>query len=296
MNKDKQFVRYLQFPLTFFKGIWNEESVRERVFSDIIKFGIVEYAYKLQRKDPTETAKRIIRDYVRERLEYHQEIFNELTNLEENNPDVLNFEEMHEDEFDGVAIEFAQSLSESQLTFYGIPAAKKYLFIDEGDRRNEFNTWFKNRKEGVPMPMISKDLAFEFKDCSKSEFDLAQLAGYIACKSILGQGFYKKTNKDLVVARMLGYSTPKNIQLTSLSKAQRKVWDKYHKRWHFDKLTDYLEAFWGIHRYGKVGMRGFYIADAAKINFETLAKKVNEPDKRKERQNEKKKIAAKYEV
>ncbi len=44
-------------------------------------------------------------------------------------------------------------------------------------------------------PMVNLKLIFEFRDSEKSEFDLAQFAGYIAIRSIKGKKPYCKTNK-----------------------------------------------------------------------------------------------------
>lgn len=289
MNENTKIWGYLQFPLNLISTIWENDQGKKDAMDRIICSGIVEFAARLPH---TETAKRIIRGRDREAIGVTGYIQTILIDLEEKHPMMPHFDELEVTEFDEIARDLVERLTTEDLVFYAIPYAKKKLNIHGGSEHFDFETWQKYRRDKCPMPMIKKDTAFDFRDHSKSEFDIAQLTGFLACKSILGQAKYKITNKNLVVARMLGFKSQKEVKVSELSKRKRYIWEKYRKRYHFDKLTDYLEAHWGLHRYSRVGIRGFYIAKADKISLEDLIRISETPTKVKQKRKRKQELKA----
>lgn len=289
MNENTKFWGYLQFPLNLISTIWENEQGKKDAMDRIICSGIVEFAARLPY---TETAKRIIREREREALGVPDHLERILLDLEEAYPLMQHYEELEVGEFDQIARDLVERLTTEDLVFYGIPYAKKKLNIHGGSEHFDFETWQKYRRDKCPMPMIKKDTAFDFRDHKKSEFDIAQLTGFLACKSIIGQAKYKITNKDLVVARMLGFKSQRDVKVSHLSKQKRYIWEKYRKRYHFDKLTDYLEAHWRLHRYSRVGIRGFYIAKADKISLEDLIRIAETPTRVKQKRKRKQELKA----
>jgi hypothetical protein len=289
MQKDTKIWGYLQFPLNLLSGMWETEKDKKDAMDRIISCGIVEFASRLPY---TETAKRVIREREREAIGVPGYIQSILIDLEEKHALMPHFDELEVTEFDEIARDLVERLTTEDLIFYGIPYAKKQLKISGGYTYFDYDTWEKYRRDGYPMPMLKKDLAFDFRDHKKSEFDIAQLTGFLACKSILGQAKCKITNKDLVVARMLGFKSQRDVKVSHLSKQKRHIWDQYRKRYHFDKLTDYLEAYWGLHRYSRIGIRGFYIAKADKISLEDLMRIAETPTKVKQKRKRKQEIKA----
>jgi len=119
---------------------------------------------------------------------------------------------------------------------------------------------------GEPLPMINKDLIFDFRDNEKTEFDMAQLAANIAVRSILGKKSYCKTNKQHILARMFGYVTHRQLHEAQLSPAIKRLTGKYSSRYWMDKVLTALECDWGVLVDGK-GMRGLYVGVESKIGL-----------------------------
>lgn len=120
-----------------------------------------------------------------------------------------------------------------------------------------------------PFPMINKDLLFKFRDNEKTEFELVQLAMYIAIRSILGKKRMCKTNKALVISRMFGYSKPADMPFT-LEEPLKTIYNKYIVRYQFDKLKEEMQLYWHV-KMGVVKTRGFFIGCGKNLTSDELA-------------------------
>lgn len=120
-----------------------------------------------------------------------------------------------------------------------------------------------------PMPMISIDLLNEFKRIPKSEFQIMQFAAYVAVKSIIGPNrACVRTNKQLIINRMFGYSSCKHLP-PIMNPISIDLYKKYSKRYHIDQIIDQLQLNWKILSYSNQ-MRGMYIALGWKISIRAL--------------------------
>ena len=108
-----------------------------------------------------------------------------------------------------------------------------------------------------PMAMINVATLFNFRDCFKSEFNIATLCVYAAIKSTIGKDKkYVKSNKEFILNRAF----PTNAAMR----------DKYSTRRRWEYLIKELESNWGVIYYAN-HTRGFYIS-LGKLNLLELAK------------------------
>jgi hypothetical protein len=109
----------------------------------------------------------------------------------------------------------------------------------------------------IPLSILAKYIIEQKHD----EFDLIQLSAFIAITSILGKGKYKKTNKPFILARMLGYKSPKELPADLPPH-----YDQYSKRYHFDRLKTFLKLNWNLYFESKGIYGGQYVANAGHIS------------------------------
>ncbi|OAQ42111.1 hypothetical protein A5893_03070 [Pedobacter psychrophilus] len=109
---------------------------------------------------------------------------------------------------------------------------------------------------------IKRDLAFEFRDQFKSDFDIALFVAYCALRSILGSKPYHKCGNDFLLARMAGFA-----KVDELDEGIPDRIKKYSNRYQLDKIKKELERSWGLKYYSQQ-TRGFYFS--FDISFESL--------------------------
>jgi len=146
------------------------------------------------------------------------------------------------------------------IELYQIKIATSFL----GFKPNYENTLKKGKKidsaifDKEVMPMVNKNLLFDFRDNNKTEFDLIQFASFIAIRSIIGTKHYCFTNKKMIIARMFGYKSLKDLP-EKLPSIIEQLQCKYSKRHHFDKLVQSLEMNnWNVMFYSN-HMRGYWV-------------------------------------
>jgi hypothetical protein len=130
------------------------------------------------------------------------------------------------------------------------------------------------------MVMIGKHTLFDFRDNDKTEKEIAQLLAYIAVRSIIGEKAYTKTNKELIVCRMFGYASTKEIKGHELSELHK----KYLLRYHIDKVLKALEMDWNVCIYSN-RTRGIYVSINKKFSLQKLVE-VAEKKKQAKRESE----------
>jgi len=179
--------------------------------------------------------------------------------------------------FDFAIVKFANELEGSKEQ--RIKYVKKHFALTIG---NEQQTWsngsrLQNHQHPMPYTGIGRELWFDFyKNIdNKTEFQLAQLAAFQGIKSILGKKTATKTNRSMIVARMFGYASSKQVENSPLI-------EKYSKRYHFDKLINQLEMDWNLKVFSN-HIRGMYVS--FDLDYKALAE-LNENGKRKNKLNE----------
>jgi hypothetical protein len=121
------------------------------------------------------------------------------------------------------------------------------------------------------MAGISRKKLFEYYNHEKSDYELLQLACFLAIKSIIGVKPYCKTNKALIHARMFGFINIKDVPpIAKMSKLQSKYFahDGINK-YHIDKLLQVMQVDWHLKLISDHS-KGFYLS--FDLNLEQLAK------------------------
>ena len=122
-------------------------------------------------------------------------------------------------------------------------------------------------EKGEPMPMINIKHLLDYIGRDKSEKEKAQLAAYIAIRSIIGKRQYCKTNKLHIIARMFGYASYKIIP-ELITQATKELMTKYSNRYHYEKTLQELELNWHVVTYG-YHVHGLYVG--VNVSLDTLS-------------------------
>ena len=157
-----------------------------------------------------------------------------------------------------------------------IKAAADFLNVSIGDIKKALvdGKWLydKYHKQGNYCG-VNTDIIWDYGNNPKTTYQIAVLCAFCATRSIIGKGKYKKTNRDMITARMFGYSnkaemianTPK-LTARNILKEEREIREreisernKYQTRYHSDKVLTELELSWGLKRYAD-HIRGMYIS------------------------------------
>lgn len=267
--------RYFQFPLFLLRDLMTD---KKSTLNDIISYGLYSYSETIQ-TNIVDVITQLMYCYYRQSndmpIDLHRTmqryIDNEMLCLDE---EYYGFDSIH----------FHPEKEIEQLT---------EIFKDDSDFRNEAIEFVKIRKsysylgvvgnfenclivgkkiqskipKGEPMPMISKNQLFEFRDNDKTEFELMQFAINIGIRSIIGESSYSKTNKQLILCRAFGYNTIKH-----LPESMPEVYRKYSNRYHIDRVLQRLEVDnWNLIFYGR-HIRGIYIGIKNRVSLESLIK------------------------
>lgn len=120
---------------------------------------------------------------------------------------------------------------------------------------------------------VNTEIVWQYYNGPKTPYQIAQFCAFCATRSIIGKGEYKKTNRNLIAARMFGYTNKEEMQnntpdltVKNISKKVRAIREKeieerskYQTRYHSDKILTDLELNWGLKRYAD-HIRGVYIS------------------------------------
>lgn len=150
---------------------------------------------------------------------------------------------------------------------------------DDAVAYNEGSRLYSAHPKNTPKVGINKDMAFDFYDNPKTEYEIAVLLAYLALKSIIGNKPYIRTTNEFMIARMAGYSSVvKDIQDTLPEPLRR-----HTTRRMLDKIKFDLQMNWNVIIYARY-VRGFYVSLDNKFNLDKL---VFEAEKRRKSNIEK---------
>jgi hypothetical protein len=265
---------YIQFPLIMVRKLFinHKEAIKKIMtygfynFSKFISYTIdnvarqIIYSYGCKRSDLSNDLIDAIEGYIKEGK----------LNIDVKNYDsgITELKEIFttDTSFKTNAIEFYQMHQSFDL--FHVPGN-----IPETLRRGKETD--KHIPEKEPFPMINIKLLFKFRDYDKSEFEIAQLAAYIAVRSILGKKPYCRTNKLMIISRMFGYTNHFKLFEDNLNEKPElyKLYQKYSTRYHIDKVLQELELNWNVIYYSKK-IKGMYVGmkdEMKNISYDSLA-------------------------
>lgn len=271
--EDKE-LKYFQFPLFLLRDLMKD---KEMTLNKIICFGLYKASQRVK-CDIREVARQLMFVYYSE----IKKMPNELLKIIENSIDegtLIIDEDYHgfngnifdpETEIKCLINEknglfrFDEDFFNLAVELYQIRQAYKFINIS-GNYKNTLNV-SKSIEARIPdkepLPMVSKDKVFEFRDNPKTERDLMKFACYIAINSILGKKLSCRTTKEMILCRAHGYknraSMPEKLPATFV---------KYSNRYHIDRILIELSDKWHMNFYAR-NMRGMYVG---KLPVEQLA-------------------------
>ncbi len=151
-------------------------------------------------------------------------------------------------------------------------AAGKFLGITYNAftaRYDDGSKLFNSIPPKPPMTSINKNMLFDFRDNSKTEFEIICFFAFIAIRSILQTKSYVKMDNQYLFTRMAGWRSVNNeIPFpTHLL--------KYLNRYQIDKIFNELQT-WGLKYYAR-HTRGYYVS--FDLTFEELVTKAEEKRK-----------------
>lgn len=157
--------------------------------------------------------------------------------------------------FDFAIVAYAESLNGTRKE--RLKYAEKKFEVTFGNYEKVYQNGLILQNYTHPMPFvgINKEIWFDYyKNIDdKTEYQIALLAAHQAIKSILGQKTTTKTNKQMILARMFGFASPKEIKKPS------ELMQKYSQRYWMDKLITDLELNWNLKTFSN-HLRGMYVS------------------------------------
>ena len=135
--------------------------------------------------------------------------------------------------------------------------AGKVLGIKIGNA--ESNKWEAREcsRDSKSFTSIQTSMAFEFRDKSKTDFDVTCLCANLAVRSIVGKHSYFLVRKNLIFTRMSGKD--KLVPPSSYKPYVKKL-DGEGGRRRWDKVRTELETVYGLSVYAPRGTRGMYMS------------------------------------
>lgn len=271
MNND---VRYFQFPLFLLRDLFIDHKA---TMDKIMDFSLYHYTKKMQCTEEN-VARQILYGMLRRGLqgEFEKKVRQCIAN-----GSLDNYEGRDEFNEEGFAVD--DDMGDILLLLSRDPEFRKLAYawyrmkqsFDFYRLEGNFESTF--RKGAMiensipvkePFPMLNKKLALDFYENDKSETDLAQLAMYIAIHSILGTKPYCRTNKQMIVSRMFGYSSGKQVPQI-MNPLVSELYEKYTNRYHFDKILKELQQDWHIVAFSR-NIRGMFVGNGTKITLAEL--------------------------
>lgn len=141
----------------------------------------------------------------------------------------------------------------------------------------------------MPMVMIHKDKAIEFRDNTKTERELVKFAVYLSMSSILGKKAFGFTNRQMIFARAFGFKDMNELQLTPPDKFNEYKGVKKQKNILEEVETEWYMFFDSGN--GKDGIRGTYIANAINMNEDKFMDEIQVAQSKRENRRAEKKEA-----
>jgi hypothetical protein len=268
--------KYFQFPLFLMRPLLSDPL---ETLNNIFIFGFFRYAYSIQlTKD--QIADRVIYAWVNNKLtvklrkilidyEYDGRIvkyvdYNGFGSLDrEYNPEDQR-EQLLElfnenDRLFNLSYEYARI----ETAIYNL---KAFYECPVYETIREYESWYNGLTvpDKEPFPQINISLLIDYIQNKHTDYDFIQLAAFIGINSIIGKAQYKRTNKAHIVARMLGYKSKNHLPAGPLP-----LFEKYMKRYQFDRLKTTLQLFWNL-LFESRGIHGYYIGNAGKIDLVSL--------------------------
>ena len=277
MNKVKEYA-YLQFPLCLLGETYKDP---EHGLNMIIGYGIMNYAKKLP-YELNRVAMQAIYDYGRNHDKLQPYLAKNMTEAVDDGTI------LYEDEFNGFdskakfkpdpdlcinpmlkLFDEDPDMREEAILNYQLhlAASEDHLSINissnafiksDFDEASIIKQAFEERFGPDAMPIIKKDLVYEFRDEQLHDIDLFR--AYIGISSIIGRRNFANTNKPAILSRMIGCKSRAAFEYYSQEPHLRPTIERYSKRYQMDHLLHTLRDREFIMMLSPKRRRSFYIS------------------------------------
>ena len=271
----KKEERFIQFPLPMMGEILKDSHSTLYL---IIRYGVYKYSKKL-RANLDDVCRQVIYDIYQNRIDKKLKSM-----IESLGCDIIGCNEDYRGFTTKGTFDSVEEISELKSYFlmypdleelciehYRLHQAKEFLNV----KLFSFDLTIESSikldmaySENKIFPMISFSHIWNYLKHPKTEYDVIQLLAFTAIKSIIGNRRCCKTNKQHIVARMLGFASIKDIP-EKMDSRLMEVFVKYSHRYHIDKLLQDLELKWNVQTYSS-NMRGLYICIESKMSLEDM--------------------------
>ena len=195
-----------------------------------------------------------------------------------------------------------QALHDEIIEFHRVRQATSFLKMDLPTHLiiNSYKYLFDMYGGFVKQPYVSMktDFLLEYSGKLHSESEIMLFTTFAGIKSIIGNSEYAGTTREMIICRMFGASNQQALAEVLKDEYTKTVYDKYSKRYQFEKLLDELVARGFIQ--SKIGWnRRTYVS--CKLDYTQLTNAIKDAyDKKgmgsKIRSNKKKEGEAKREL
>lgn len=110
---------------------------------------------------------------------------------------------------------------------------------------------------------ISRRIFWDYYHNQKNKWQLAELLGFLALKSIVGKAKYKKVVHTLLLARMSGHNRVNEGRIDPLVK-------EFMTEHRLRELKKRLADHWGMKKNGRIKSRGFWVSFDSKVSLDEL--------------------------
>ena len=237
----------MQFPLCILQEIPKNPA---KTFELMISFGVAYYAKSIKEFTMQDIMRQLMYDYYRNQ----KVLSNKMIAIIENNVEIdedyngfsgekfYPFLDCSGESLEKILNEYPELRNES-IENYKIHMAAEFYNLNHIDRTQKIKevSTLQLKHESMhgkqPMPSVNTELLFSFRDNPQN---IELFMAYAAIKSLIGQGKFTGTCRQVIVMRMIGAKSKDALGYALKDKTLKKIYDKYFNRYWFDKLLNEL--------------------------------------------------------
>lgn len=276
--KNKSDFKYITVPLSAIKRLYTNPKT---AIEDIFYIGILQVS-KYEDIDETAAIRQLLYCYYREsnelthylKLKFETLIADDVFIPDEDyngfsgdefNPedDIYSIGSYIEDNQD---TEFQKAIME----FHAVRQLKGVfnMKFNTGSIIDKGNKLIANLPDGDALITIKTDMMFDFYKNKKTAYEIDMFACYLGIRSILGKKEFCFTTRKMILCRMIGCKSSKDIKDATKIKELKKVYESYSIDYRMTKLLDNLVVNNFISKIAVKALRRTYIS--TQFNMEEL--------------------------
>ena len=291
---------YIMFPIHYLKFTAEGRERTNEKLDNLIDWAIVFYMQSLEKDVPDSIARQVCYDYYRNTDSLDFRLKTELDALAEEDEiscpeeadcfqhgefvadeeiEVIKDLKLNDEIFDNLClVHYLKHMIEKHLRIQKNPEALYALYC-------QYNV-HQNPEKNVPLVSLKHTWIFDTL-AGKIPLELFRLI--CATRSIIGKKPYAITHRAMIVSRMFGLRSPKDVH--TLDEKQREYYEYYKKRYPFNKLLDRAISRGFLTKIS--AHRGYYISkdlQASQLEAEIMKSLNKKQEKKKQAKDSEKRI------